>query len=78
VGDDADMGVECGVGPQRQQVAALLGVDEQDLLPRPQEALVGRGRSPDGVRGAQDFGLDVGSEEPELITRRSPGRSRVL
>ncbi len=77
MGDDADMGVEPGVGAQCEQVPSLLGVDEQDLLALAQQALVDLPGSPVGVNGGQGFGLDDEPGGLELITRRSPGFSLV-
>ena len=77
MGHDADVGVEAGIGAQRQQVTTLLGVDEQHLLPGAQQALVVGSRSPLGVHGAQEFVLDDEPDGLELITRRSPGFSLV-
>ena len=73
------MGVETGVGTQGQQVAPLLGVDEEYPLPRTQQAPVtgGPGGPRARVRGTQDPGSDVGPDGPALMTRRSPGFSLV-
>ena len=84
VGHEPDVGVEGRVGPQRQQVAPLLGVDQQHLLAGPQEAPVGLVRSgvprgpgsPGGVHGAQEPVSDR-SGGPDRMIRRSPGCSLV-
>ena len=84
VGDDAHVGVEARVGPQRQQVTALLGVDEQHLLAGPEQTPVRRvggcvrgAGSPVGVHGRQESGLDDGSDGPDRMSSRSPGSSFV-
>ena len=70
--DDADMGVEGGPGPEGDEVAALLGVDQQDPLTGPEDAPI-----PVGPHVAQrPDGLD-GPGPMVLTTRRSPGFSFV-
>ena len=69
--DDADMGVEGGPGLEGDQVAAVLGVQKEHPLARPEDA-----RIPVGCHVAQPDTGGGGPEEAE-ITRRSPGLSRV-
>ena len=90
MGDDADVGVESGARPEREQVPALLGVDQEDLLAGAKEAAVDDRRggvghglgdrplgTPLGVHGAQEPELDVEPGGLEEMTRRSPGFSLV-
>ncbi len=84
MGHDPDMGVEGGAGPEGQQVAPLLGVDQQDLLAGAEQCAVGRvgvgvrrgPGSPGDVHGAQEPVPD-GSGGPARMIRRSPGFSLV-
>ena len=87
MGHDAHMGVEGGILAERQQITALLGVDEQHLLAGPEQAPVDgsggvgvhvrRPGSPCGVHAGQESELDDGSDGPDLMSSRSPGSSLV-
>ena len=82
VGHDADVGVERGVGAQREQVPPLLGVDQEHLLAGPQEAAVLGGRrrpvrprvARAGVHRGQEPVLDDGSDGPRLDEQALPGQ----